>query len=164
MKNQKTHWKKSFNPDYIGAWSFGENEIKILTIDYVNIEEEITGQQGKKEIKGVIHFIGNEKPLILNVVNSKKISSIIGSPYIEDWQGKQIALKVENIKAFGEYMEAVRVIDIPKKPKFQLNEKMIEVINTRIEEGQKIEDVLNNIKKSYEVSPEIEKQILEGNF
>jgi len=109
----KTHWKKLQNPDYLGAWDFQPNEVKILTIKSVQIEQ-VVGSGGKKEDCAVCRFTEPVKPMILNVTNSKSIAKRMGSSYIEDWAGGKIGVHTENIKAFGEYVDAVRVCDLPE--------------------------------------------------
>lgn len=103
-----THWKKLENPDYIGAYAFQPDEEKVVTIKMVR-REMITGSDGKKEECTVVHFVENEKPLILNSTNGKMISKMAGTPYIEQWTGVRIALVVREVKAFGDTVPAVRV-------------------------------------------------------
>lgn len=108
---EKTHWKKIVSdPTYIGEGDFQENEEKVLTIASVNKAETVVSQEGKSS-KAVVHWKENgNKPLILNVTNSKRISKIAGSPYFEDWVGKKVQLYVEKgVKAFGDVVNAVRV-------------------------------------------------------
>ena len=109
----KTHWKKLQNPDYLGAWDFQPNEIKILTVKKVQMEK-VTGSGGKKEDCAVCHFQENTKPMILNVTNSKAIGKRMQSDYIEDWQGGKIAVRTEKVNAFGDVVDAVRVCDLPE--------------------------------------------------
>jgi len=47
--------------------------------------------------------------MICNVTNAKAISKVCDSSYIEDWVSKHIELYVAKIKAFGEFIDAVRV-------------------------------------------------------
>lgn len=110
-----THWKKLTNPDYLGAYAFEPGEEKIGTIAYVR-EESVIGADGKKEDCTVAHFSEKElKPLILNATNCKAITKLYKSPYIEDWAGKQIVMRVQQVKAFGEVVDAVRIKpEIPK--------------------------------------------------
>ena len=108
----ETHWKKTFNPDYLGAYAFDPGEEKIVTIVSVT-QEEVTGLEGRTELCLVAH-LENEKPLILNKTNCKAITKLLGTPYIEEWAGHRIALAVQSVKAFGEYTDAVRVK--PKLP------------------------------------------------
>ena len=105
----KTHWKKLHNPDYLGAYALEPGEDMILTIDYV-AQEEITGNGGKKETGMVCHFAEKGcKPMILNATNSKTIEKIHGTPYIEEWHGKQIQIYIASVAAFGDTVEALRV-------------------------------------------------------
>lgn len=109
----KTHWKKAFNPEYMGAFSFNEGEQeKVVKIKSVSESVEITGDGGRKEIKPVVFFEGKHLPLILNRTNSKAITTAVGSPFLEDWAGKSIALYVAQVKAFGDVVDAVRVKSI----------------------------------------------------
>ena len=103
----KTHWKKLTSPNYLGSWSFQPGEEKTLTIKEVK-QEMVQNQSGKEECT-VAHFLEDVKPLILNTTNCKTISKVWGSPYVEDWAGRKITLKVKKISAFGEMVDAVRV-------------------------------------------------------
>lgn len=103
---EKTHWKLLINPDYIGAYALAEGEDLTVKIDYVQVEE-ITGTGGKKEHCTVAHLV-NQKPMILNVTNSKAIAKLYG-PYIEDWQGKLITLFASTTKLAGETVECLRI-------------------------------------------------------
>jgi hypothetical protein len=106
MSEQKTHWKRLINPDYIGAYSIPEGEDLTVKIDFVQVEE-VTGSQGKKDHCTVAHLVG-EKPMILNVTNSKSIAKLYG-PYIEDWQGKLITLFASTTRLAGETVECLRI-------------------------------------------------------
>ena len=112
---QLTHWKKTVNPDYIGSYALPPGQDLILTIKSVGVET-ITGTNGKKEEKLVIHFSGDEKPMICNRTNAKVISRIHKTPYIEQWVGKQVQLYSSRVTAFGEEVDAIRVRDfVPKQ-------------------------------------------------
>jgi len=114
MTKEKTHWRRFHNPDYIGAYAFQPGERKILTIQKAGLEA-VTGQGGKKEDCLVVRFKEDEKPLIVNVTNSKAIEKVSGSGYIEDWAGTAIELYTTEVQAFGESVEAVRVKPTPPK-------------------------------------------------
>lgn len=103
-----THWKKLKNNNYIGAYFLEPNKDIILTIKDVR-KETIIGTDGKKEEGTVVAFYENVKPLILNTTNAKTIAKIYDTAYVENWQGKKIQLYSAKIKAFGEFLEALRV-------------------------------------------------------
>lgn len=107
--SDKTHWKKYNNPDYLGSYAFQPGEEKTVTIQEVKRELVFNPSNSGKEECTVAHFVEDVKPLILNVTNCKTISKVWGTPYIEDWAGRKITLKVKKITAFGEMVDAVRV-------------------------------------------------------
>jgi hypothetical protein len=106
-----THWKKMTDPKYIGSYDFQpgqELKVTIEKIENVNIELF----NGKKlETKNCIlaHFKGAKKPMILNKENMKVITKVAGTPFIEQWIGKEITLYVTKVAAFGSMVDAVRV-------------------------------------------------------
>ena len=107
---EKTHWKKLENPDYLGAYALQPGQDLIAQIKSVGQEEVYNPTNNKKEVCTVAHFMDNNiKPMILNVTNCKTISKIYDTPYIEDWQGKWIAIYIAKVKAFGDVVEALRI-------------------------------------------------------
>lgn len=111
----KIHWKLLQNPDFLGAYALEPGEDMIVTIDYAR-KEQFTGTGGKKDEGLVIHFKGKDtKPMICNATNAKTITKVIGSPYIEDWQGSKIQLYSAEVSAFGETVDALRVRPFPPK-------------------------------------------------
>ena len=111
----KTHWKKTMNPNYLGAYALEPNEDLVVEITEVKTES-VMNADGRNEECLVAH-LKDQKPLIVNKTNAKAISKVCRSNYIEDWKGKQIALYISNVKAFGELVEAIRVRTVPPKPK-----------------------------------------------
>ena len=103
-----THWKKLHNPDYIGAYALDPGQDLIVTIESVAVET-VTGADGKKEQCMVARFKGDTKPMILNATNSKTITKVLKTPYVEQWAGKSIQLFSATVKAFGDTVEALRV-------------------------------------------------------
>lgn len=105
----KTHWRKTDNPNYLGAYAFQDGEEKALTICEVKTEKVMNPEMLTEEDKLVIHFKEGEKPLILNTTNKRMIAKVVESPYLEDWPNHGIILCVQRVKAFGELVEAVRI-------------------------------------------------------
>ena len=102
------HWKSTCNTKYLGAYALDDGKDMIVTIDDVK-QETITGAKGEKEDCVVLYFKGDIKPMILNKTNMKAIAKVCGSPYIDDWVGKNIQLYGEMVSAFGETGLALRV-------------------------------------------------------
>lgn len=108
MAETLTHWKKLTNPDYLGAYALTPNQDLIATIKSV-ANEVVTGADGKKETCLVMRFAENIKPMILNATNSKTITNLLKTPYIEEWTGRKIQIYSEKVKAFGEVVDALRI-------------------------------------------------------
>lgn len=160
---QKTHYKKLKDPNYIGAY-------ELMNGDGTTIEMIVTIEGAKKEElknaeknQGLVLYLKGQKPMIVNSVNAKAITKALGSPFVEDWIGKNITLFVIKIRAFGESMEALRVRDIAPKiklPDLPLNSKThnstveaIKLGKTTAEEGLKF------LQAKYTVSEEIIKTL-----
>ena len=110
MAEKLTHWKKLTNPDYLGAYALEPNQDLVVTIKSV-ANEVVTGTDGKKDTCSVMRFMEKDVlPLVLNATNSKTITKLLKTPYIEQWTGRKIQLYVEkNVKAFGDVVDAIRV-------------------------------------------------------
>jgi hypothetical protein len=102
----KTHWKQLINPNFIGAYALPNGQDLTVTISYVQ-REHITVEGGKKEECSVAYLV-EQKPMILNVTNSKTIAKLYG-PYVEDWAGKQVTLYASTTKMGGETVECLRI-------------------------------------------------------
>lgn len=108
------HWKKAFNPDYLGAYSIENGRDLILTIKSVAVET-VTGDKGRKEECLVAHFAENAKPMILNKTNCKTISKIYKNPDTDSWAGKKIQLYATTTSFAGDVVDCLRIRDsIPK--------------------------------------------------
>lgn len=106
--NTKTHWKKLNNPDYLGAYALNPGEDMVLTIKSAG-KESFVGTSGKREEGLLIYFQENVKPMICNATNAKTITKVSGSPYVEEWKGARISLYAQEVSAFGETVDALRV-------------------------------------------------------
>ena len=96
----ETHWRKLFNPNYMGDYSFKPGEDRILTISKVT-QEMVTGDGGKKDECTIIYWMEKEKPMIANKTNCRTIEKLSGSPYIEKWAGLRIQLWYDPSVKFG---------------------------------------------------------------
>lgn len=150
----KTHWKKLDNPNYLGAYSLMDgNSIELVVTIQKVVLEDVKSERGTEKCK--IMYLEGQKPMILNNTNSKTISKVLKSPFIEDWAGHKITLFVAEIKAFGDVVDALRVR--PSKP--QIPE--LTPSHTSWEKAKKALDSgnysINDLKKKYIISPKNEK-------
>lgn len=92
----KTHWKNLTNTNYLGSYSFDNQNEVTVTINHV-AKEEVTNPVGVVEECIVVYFeetkVGtvDVKPMIFNATNCKTVEKLYG-PYIEDWAGKRITI------------------------------------------------------------------------
>jgi hypothetical protein len=97
QQDQLTHYKKLANTNYLGSWDMpAGNADLFLTIANV-VKETVPNGKGKKDDCVVVHWVQpGWKPMILNATNRKNLHKAIGSPYIEYWRGKTVALYIDH--------------------------------------------------------------------
>lgn len=157
----KTHYKKLFNPDYLGAYSLDPGQELVLTIASV-ATEKVKNADGREDVCMVAKFKENVKPMILNKTNAKTIAKVFQTPFIEDWAGKQIQVYAEKVKAFGDVVEALRVR--PFYPKNSRLEKLRAEIRKAIPayNGTDKPEILERLKLQYETGTETEQTLSEA--
>lgn len=154
----KHHWRTLVNPDYIGAYTLlegGTTRDLIVTIQSV-ARRMVKGADGKEDECTVAQLAG-QKPFIINATNSKMLTKLFGSPYIEDWTGKPFTLYVAKVKVAGDTVDSLRIRPqlpvmtlpelTPQHEKWEGARKALKDKNT----------TLDAIKKSYSITPENEK-------
>lgn len=104
-----THWKQLQNRDYLGHWDLSKNEERKLEIIEVK-KKAVFNQTNNQEEQLIVCSFKTGKPMILNTTNCKTIEKLYKTPLIEEWVGKQISIKVDKIKAFGEFLDCLRVM------------------------------------------------------
>ena len=114
MTEQKTHWRKIVESDYLAGADLddgqGNHPAITVTIRSASREKVMDPGTKKEEPCLILKFAESRwKPMICNATNAKAISKATGSEYIEDWAGKQITIGTERVKAFGELWDALRV-------------------------------------------------------
>jgi hypothetical protein len=159
METKLTHWKKLTNPDYLGSYDFEQGEERIVTIKDVK-RMLVNGADGKKEDCTVVYFEENYKPMIMNVTNQKAITKLAETPYIEQWVGKSFKIVVVKIKAFGEFVDALRIKSekvVKAKPVLELNSTNF--INCK-KAYQADKTALDKIKAKYQMSETVERMLI----
>lgn len=155
MDNQtKTHWKQLQDPRFIGAYALPNGNDLTVTITRVK-KEEVTMMGGKKEDHTIV-YLENQKPLILNVTNSKSIAKLYGA-YIEDWEGKAITLYASTTKMGGEIVECLRIRpSVPTKKKPEITEDRLTKAIESITSGQYTTEKL---RAQFDLSAEQNKRV-----
>lgn len=152
----KTHWRQLVNPDYLGSYSLPDG--KDITVRITKVVREMVTSVGGKQEECTVAHIENNKPLILNVTNSRMIQKLYGTPYIEDWAGKEITLYAATTKLKGEDVECLRIRPKqPSKPILQYNTKEYEKVLSAMMEGYTLEQ----IRTKWQISKELEAKINE---
>jgi hypothetical protein len=155
----KTHWKKAFNKDFLGAHDLEENQELKVIIKNVQIKP-VKDTSGKENNCNVAFFTDTKiKPMVLNATNCKLIKKFSKSNYIEDWKNIPIQIYVKEIKAFGEVVEALRIREKQPNLKKPVLSPESDKWNKAIESYRKSKNIAI-IKKYYDISAENEKLLI----
>jgi len=158
MEKQLTHWKKLQNPLYLGSYDFQPNEERTVTVKDVK-REMVKGQEGTEE-HTIVHFVEAYKPMIINATNSKMLTNLSGSPYVEKWIGTSFKLVVVKIKAFGEFIDALRIKS--EKVTKLLPELVLDSANfVKVKEAIKSgKFTMEQVESKYKISQEVKDAII----
>jgi hypothetical protein len=154
------HWKKLVNPDYLGAYSLendGTFANKVVTIEAVSVQQVPDAKGDKQEC--VIATLRGEKPMILNRTNLKTIEKVMQNPNIETWAGRSIELTVQKVRAFGDTVEALRVVPKapapPALPVLQVGTPEFEKVKAALKQGYTVDQA----RKKFQISKQIENEL-----
>jgi hypothetical protein len=101
---------KTMDRRFLSSMDLVGHDVVELTIDRVEFLEELKFENGNKEKnKNIIYFKETDKPLVLNVTNSKAICMKLRTNKVNEWSGQKIRLFAEAGRYFGEDQFAVRV-------------------------------------------------------
>lgn len=107
-KMSKTHYKSFFNSTFLNDGDFDTERDTICLIESVIRVDDET-RDGKQTFTA-IKFNGYEKPMKAPNEVMKAIKKALGSPFIEDWQGKYVSVYIlKNLRAFGAVHDVPRV-------------------------------------------------------
>jgi len=161
--SEKTHYRKAFNSPYLSSADIVEPVV--LTISNVVLSGDATKKT--KDMFNTAHFVEQEirrgeklKPMILNATNSKTMSSLTGSAFIDDWAGCRITVYVDHgVRMMGETVDGLRIS--PELPQARKTlEQGTQAWDNAIV-AYKRDKNLDAVKKRIDVSPENEKLIIE---
>lgn len=102
--------KMGKNPNYLGSWDLDELPNREITLTIERIVDEKAVANGKEEICTVCYWTDKAfKPMILNVTNKKMICKLYKTKETEKLAGKAVVIGVEQVKAFGDVHDALRI-------------------------------------------------------
>lgn len=158
---EKTHYRKVFKSDHLGVADLEEylEEKRPLIFNIKQVKQEINVMVAGKRINAnIAYFYENVKPLVLNATNSKIVKSFNNnSPFVEDWKDTKIELYIDNnVKMKGEIVGGVRIN--PVQPKVKVKPEFTE---SNFEKAKKANATIEQIKKVYEISKEVETKYLD---
>lgn len=158
---EKTHYRKVFKSDHLGVADLEEyiEEKRPLTFTIKEVRQEINvAVAGRRGNHNIAYFYENVKPLVLNSTNSKIVKSFNkNSPFVEDWKDTKVKLYIdENVKMKGEIVGGVRINPIQPKEKIKPP-----FTNANFDKAKKANATIEQIKKAYSITKEVEQKYLE---
>lgn len=159
----KTHYRKAFNSPYLSSADIVEPTV--LTVSRVALEPDQTKKT--KDLFNTAYFVEKEirqgeklKPMILNASNSKTLSSLTGSAFIDDWQNVRITVYVDHNVRFGkETVEGLRISPhVPEKKYLTPDSKGWETAKQRYREQGNLDAVLAKVSISEEHQDQLKKE------
>jgi len=132
-KLKRTHYRKVFKSDHLSSYDL-EDFIEQGVLLEFTIKEvksfDSTKVAGKSIAANIAYFIEDIKPMVLNATNSKILSNLIGSSFVEEWKNFKVELYIlKNIKFGKDKVEGIRIKEtIPKV----LSEQDIKIIRGAI--------------------------------
>lgn len=110
----QTHYRKVFKSDHLGSADI-EDYIEqghncVFTVSHVR-QEQGAKVAGKKIDANIAYFAEpGVKPMVLNATNSKTLSKLAGSCFVENWQNIPIRIFIDkNVKMKGEVVGGIRI-------------------------------------------------------
>lgn len=159
MENERIHWKRVFNSDYLGAADLDNGKDLKAVIKSVSVQE-VKGTDGSNKNCNVATFTdANLKPMILNVTNCKLVKKFAKSVFINDWNNIPVQIYVkDDIKAFGEITEGLRIR--PTQPSMD-KPKLIPGIPAWIKAVEFLKGTgnIDQIKLKYDISEQDEETL-----
>jgi hypothetical protein len=114
----------NINQYFPSQWLRSEdlNGPSVVTIIQVR-DVKFPGQRGESDqIKPVLVFRELEKDMIVNKTNFQALARITGRDSTEEWIGSKIQLRVEQVSAFGDVVDAIRIRPVPKAARTEVDD------------------------------------------
>ena len=138
--NTKTHFRKAFDSPYLSSADIVESTV--LTVAHVVLEMDKTKRT--KDAHNTAYFAEKElrpgeklKPMILNSTNSKTMSKLAGSAFIDDWNNIPVNIYVDGNVRFGrDTVEGLRIHTKPPVVVQMMTDEQDATIKNYREEGK----------------------------
>lgn len=102
--------KMGKNPNYLGSWDLDELPNREATLTIARIVDEDVVTNGTKEKCTVCYWTDKAfKPMIWNITNKKMVAKLYHTKDTEKLVGKSVVVGVEQVKAFGDVHDALRI-------------------------------------------------------
>ena len=161
MSTDKTHFRRVYKSDHLGVADledYKETGVELIfTIKEVKQEFGVS-VAGRKGDYNIAYFVEKGvKPLVLNVTNANRVRSFCGgSPFVENWKNVRVELYPDfTVKMKGEVVGGVRIKTVQPPP------AKIDFTEERFESAKKANATIEQIKKGYNLSANMEKKYLD---
>ena len=102
--------KMGKNPNFLGSWDLEELPRREVTLTIGKIVDEKVVTNGQTELCTVCYWVEKGwKPMILNITNKKTVCKLYKTTDTEKLVGKAVVIGVEQVKAFGDVHDALRI-------------------------------------------------------
>ena len=119
MSERKTHYKDFFKSNVLTDGDFNYDQDTVATIIRVQ-DIELETREGK-QMTTCLLLDGYPKPMKAPNIVLKNCKTAFKTPYVEEWEGRQIAVYVEKgLRAFGGVHDVLRVRPVAPRVKIDL--------------------------------------------
>lgn len=115
IDENKTHWLKNPNKNYLGHFDLPNGEDKVLTIKSACWEDVKDPTRNTVEKKRIVRFSEKfdwVKPLICNETNAAMILKTTKQKFMEDCEGCKLQIGVSKVKVKRDIVDCIRIRDI----------------------------------------------------
>jgi hypothetical protein len=133
MTVKKNHYRKVFKSDHLSSYDLEDfiEEGRPLEFTVKHVIQEIGVRvAGKKIDANIGYFVEPIKPIVLNATNSKILSKLAGSNFVQDWNNIPIEVYIKKGISFGK--ETVQGVRIKEEMPKLITEKDIKMLAGRL--------------------------------
>jgi len=110
--SEKNHYRKVMKSDHLGVADLEDfiESGRSLIFKIANSRQEYRTLVAGRKIDANIIYFDDAKPMVVNSTNSKTLSKLAGSPFVEDWSGLLIELYIDrDVRMKGETVGGIRI-------------------------------------------------------